>query len=197
LRIVDVSAVFDMARHAMYWPGDILDDNAVFIPPCFAALLRGTGMREPGKMRYFARALYSHCSRYITGMPRVRRPSVEHMQYIPVVPFDYFDALSTALQAPLGLECWLTNVIKGGSERPMTVRIKTRLPLCTGRRRRKFCSAAASQQVNDLAELAVRDALDAIGSLGPLPRMWCNVWSTGTRSLVIALNARQRSLSDE
>ena len=190
-RILDASAVYDMVRHAKYWPGS--DEHPVNIPAAFARAMRGVHLSSPEQMRYFARALYSHVSNYTTGMPKIRRPPTDHMEHIPIVPFAEFDALFRAtLEAP-GLYNWLVDVIQNGSERTLMSRAKGHIPCGTGRRKRKFCSTAATQLIQDTVTLSIEQALASIAALGPTPRMRCTVSSCSTRNLIIVLSARQHT----
>jgi len=193
-RILDASAVYDMARHAMYWNG--YDDHPVHIPDPFANLMRAVHLSSPEQMQYFARALCAHISNYTLDVPKIRQPPTEHMDCIPVVPFENFDALFRATMGPAGLYNWLVDVIQHGSERSMRTRAKARIPCGTGRRKRKFCSTAAAQMIQDSVMVSIEQALESIAALGPTPRMWCTVANSGTRNLIIVLSARQRSPCD-
>ena len=108
-RILDSAAAFDMAMHARHWTGTHLE--GLRIPDALRHHMNVIGITSLQQHQYMARALYSHCARYVTGMPRIREPPTDHMGTTAVVPPERFEALATAVMANdpcmrRTLECW-------------------------------------------------------------------------------------------
>ena len=78
LRILDVSAAFDMVQHAYYYNGTGNLYN-VRVPRSCVETLRDVGLHHSWQMKYFIQALYSHCSKYTIGMRNIAPPDTHHM----------------------------------------------------------------------------------------------------------------------
>jgi len=198
-RILNSSTVYSMAMHARHWCEDTL--NHVNIPDDMANHMRFLWINEPQQQQYFARALYSHCARYVTGMPRIRKPPTDHMGQTDVVPCAQFESLAAAVSAHSDgsrhtLLCWLTNVLVYGSSRPTVTTMKIKQTQHTGRRRHRRASHEPLD--TDAVQSVANKALDAISDHDRLlPRMRCVVTQTGHGKASIALYAHQRAPSDE
>jgi hypothetical protein len=200
-RILDAAAVYDMAMHAMHWQGG--DDlRPVNMLPGLTHMLRGIGMTHPRQRLYMARALYAHCSRYVTGVPRIVDPPTYHLDELPVVPLRHVQALATATLTPApaaNLTYWLENVLMHGILFPLHVRTKFRTGRASARRGRKHSPALENRAVAEKAQHLTDDALAAIVALAPehVPRLKCRVLSAGSGVLTLVLSAQPRAPSDE
>ena len=112
-RILDSSAAYDMAVHARHWQGGEM--RSVNIPGGLEHHIWQLDLHGE-QVQYFARALYSHCVRYVAGMPRIRAPPTDHMDCTSVVPAAQFESLASAISCRSDssrhmLQCWLENVL--------------------------------------------------------------------------------------
>lgn len=201
-RILDASAVYDMAIHAVHWRGSS-ELCPVNVPNELSNALCAIGMREQKQQMYMARALYAHCARYTTGIVRIQDPPLHHMQSIPLMPQDCSDALAHATKTPLPaltLLHWLTSVIKFGSTRPLTLRNRhmNRQGSC-GRRSRKHSPATESRAIADHVQHATDNALASITALAPdhVPHLSCHVCTVASGYVNLVLYAQPRALCDE
>lgn len=202
LRILDASAAYDMAVHAVHWRGDG-ELRPVLLPHTLSAALSAVGMRQHGQQMYMARALYAHCSRYTIGVARIQDPPLDHMECIPLMPQEHSDALAHATRTPLpasALMYWLDNVIRHGSTRPLTLRnrhMHCRAP--SGRRSRKHSSAMESRAIADQVQCATDHALANIAALAPehVPRLSCHVCMVASGCVNLVLYAQLRAPCDE
>lgn len=199
-RILDSAAAFDMAMHARHWTGTHLE--GLRIPDALRHHMNVIGITSLQQHQYMARALYSHCARYVTGMPRIREPPTDHMGTTAVVPPERFEALATAVMANdpcmrRTLECWLTNVLVHGSARPTAMHVRYSTPAKhSGRRRYRHSAQDAFDAEN--VQTSANEALAAISDYhSTLPRMRCMVSPAGPGKASIGLYVHLRALCDE
>lgn len=198
-RILDASAAYDMAMHAMHWTGGGL---SVHVQPGLAHMLRGIGLAQPQQQEYMARALYAHCSHYLTGIQRIIDPPMFHMRKWDVVPMQHVQTLAIATLTPVpakNIIYWLESVIQHGIMFPLHVRNKFRTGRASGRRGRKHSHATENRAVAEKAQHLTDEALAAIVALAPehVPRLKCRVVSVGSGVLILVLSAQPRAPSDE
>lgn len=201
-RILDASAAYDMAVHAVHWR-DSSELRPVRVPRELSAALCAIGMRQHGQQMYMARALYAHCSRYTIGVIRIQDPPLDHMESIPLLPREHSDALARATRTPLPasvLMYWLDRVIRYGSTRPLTLRNRHmhRQASC-GRRSRKHSPATESRAIADQVQHATEHALASIAALAPehVPRLSCHVCMVASGYVNLVLYAQPRAPCDE
>ena len=199
-RILDSAAAFDMAMHARYWTYPGLE--GLRIPAALANHLRLIDLSTVYQQQYMARALYSHCARYVTGMPRIRAPPVDHLGTTKVVPDEQFYALAAAAMAHDAsmrrtLQCWLTNVLVHGSARSTALQVRYSAPAVHSGRRRLRHSARDGFDAEKV-QAATNEALAAISRHHhTLPRMRCIVSPAGPGKVTIGLFAHPRAPCDE
>jgi len=201
-RILDSAAAWDIMYHARHWPEDrAYELGYVRVPPGLRNMLAHVGVIAAHQQHYAARALYRHCTQYVTGSGVVRAVPIDHMDSIPVVPDHLIRSICTLAHLRENyrlVKCWMENVIKHGSSRSTTL---SSAPLpgrqAAGRRRRRTCSLDTAVHP-EVVQAAVNKALAAISDIAPsqLPSMWCTVSPSSTARLTIALYARQRALCD-
>ena len=195
-RILDSAAAFDMAMHARHWAGTHLE--GLRIPLTLRRHMEAIEITSLQQQQYMARALYSHCARYITGMPRIRDPPTDHMGSMAVVPPDQFEALASAVMATNAsmcrtLQCWLTNVLVHGSTRATSLQVRYRSPTALSGRRR-FRQGTKDAFDSEKVQTAANDALGAISDHHhTLPRMRCVVNTVGPGKASIGLSVIPRA----
>lgn len=200
-RILDAAAAYDMAMHALHWPGG--DDlPPVYVPTRLTPLLRDIGLQHPWQHLYIVRALYAHCSRYVTALPRIVNPPTYHLDELPVVPLAHVQALATATLTPApaaNLTYWLESVLMHGLMNPLYVRTKFRTGRASARRGRKHSPELENRAVAEKAQHMTDGALAAIVALAPkhVPRLKCRVLTVGSGVLTLVLSAQPRAPSDE
>ena len=190
-----------MAMHAMHWQGGA-GLRQVNMPTRLTPLLRDIGLRHPWQHLYMVRAMYAHCSRYVTALPRICDPPTDHLDSIPVVPPAHVQALAdaTLTAAPAAnITHWLENVLMCGIMSPLHVRTKFRTGRASARRGRKHSPALENRAVAEKAQHLADEALAAIVALAPehVPRLKCRVLSVGSGVLTLVLSAQPRAPSDE
>lgn len=195
-RILDSAAAYDMAMHARHWTGTHL--QGLRIPVALCQHMAIIGIASPQQQQYMARALYSHCARYVTGMPRICEPPTDHLGTLAVVPPERFESLATAVMAHdqssrHTLECWLSNVLMHDSTRHTALHVRYRTPAHhSGRRRyrQRLLDSFDAEKVQSDAN----DALAAISSYhSTLPRMRCIVSPAGPGKASIGLYVHPRA----
>ena len=195
-RILDSAAAFDMAMHARHWTGTHLE--GLHIPNALRDHMNIIGITSLQQHQYMARALYSHCAQYVTGMPRIRAPPTDHVGTTAVVPPERFQALAKAVMANNScmrrtLECWLANVLVHGSTRPTAVQVRFNTP-ATQSGRRRYRQRSQDGFDADKVQTDANDALAAISSYhSTLPCMRCIVSPAGPGKASIALYVHQRA----
>lgn len=202
LRILDVSAVYDMAVHAMHWPGSG-ELRPVRVPRQLLDALSGIGMHQHRQKMYMARALYAHCSQYTIGVARIQDPPRDHMDAIPLMPYESFTALAHATRTPLpaiALVHWLNRVIRHGSTHPLQLRNRhTHCQAPCGRRGRKYSPAIERRVIADEVQCATDHALAGITALAPqyVPRLSCHVYMVALGFVNLVLYAQPLAPCDE
>lgn len=192
--VFDVAAAFDMAQHARYF-NNATPLQCQNVPPSLRRLLSAIGLKRTTQARYFVQALYSHCARYTVGLARVPAPSRLHMQNIPVVPYDLFQALNEELYYPKGLYLWLENAVAHRSERKFMVCVPIKqCSKTSGRRSRKYQKLELITAANDVTHRNIAHILEAMQQLSPqhAPVLLCSVSCAGTQNLSVVLEARQQ-----
>ena len=199
-RILDISAAFDMAMHARHWHGELYP--SVNIPRGLRWHMAAVQVHTASQQQYLARALYSHCARYTTGVAVIKCPPTDHMGDTSVVPSEQFESLSSAAHASTEklrrrLYAWLCNVLQHGSTRSTTMCVPYRSTESrSGRRRHR--QASKEHLTLDHMQAAVNSALQCISSHHhSLPIMWCTVNAAAGTKASIALYAHRRALCDE
>ena len=191
--IVDAAAAYDIAWHAFYYDGSY-PQAMVHIPHHLSMCLSSIKLNAVKQQQYFARALYSECSRYTIGVPKVKPPPVLHMSFIPAVPRELLLQLKKTLMYPKGLHLWLYDVILHASERHFKCYQKA-LPNSqsySGRRKRKHCAAHGSETHENVYQ-AVHAVLEQIHNLSPryAPSFSCVVQSEQASVISVTLSACQ------
>lgn len=197
-RILDATAAYDMAVHAMYWNGGS-ELRPVRVPYELTRHLYGLGLTRHVQQVYMARALYAHCARYTTGVPRICDPPTGHMDRIPLMPLEQFRALAKAmfLEMPaLRLDHWLDNTIRLGSTRALTLRSQHGFKRAhSGRRGRKHSHDQQSRVIEAETLQSTEAALASIMALAPddVPCLTCSVRQVTSKHITIALYVQQRA----
>ena len=195
-RIVDSAAAYDMAMHARHWAGTHI--GGLRIPDVLRRHMRCVGLKSLAQQQYMARALYSHCARYVTGMPRIRPPPTDHIKQTEVVPREVFQALMSALHAEdklarRTLQCWLTNVLVYGSKRSTTLNVRYGVAAANSGRRRYRQSVSDVLDV-DKMQAAANATLASISRYHhTLPQLRCIISLSGPGKVSIGLYAHLRA----
>ena len=200
-RILHVTEAYDMAMHAVHWQGGS-ELRPVNVPHGLAHMMRGIGLALARQRVYMARALYAHCSRYVTGVPRICDPPRGHLGDLPVIPLPHLQKLAAATLTPApahNLSHWLERVLQHGIMQPLHVRSKFKSGRASRRRGRKHSPQQQNRAVADLAQYLTDTALADIMALAPahVPRLWCHIVAVGGGTLTLALSAQPLALCDE
>lgn len=200
-KILDQSAVFDMAVHALHWQGGS-DLRPVHVTSHMKHMMRAIDVLGPDQQVYMARALYSHCSRYMIGVPRIADPPTYHIDLLPIIPLACLERLAKATMTPYPAEritMWLERVLKYGYDKPLQLQNKYRSRRSSGRRGRKHSCAQEQKAIADNLLLMCDDALCSIKQLAPMyvPDIQCTILNVGSGTVTLALSVQQRAPSDE
>ena len=194
-RILDPSAAFDMALHAFCCP---VEDS--LLPVRYTDQMRQMmchiDLSLSHQQAYMARALYAHCARYVVGVPRIRNPSVSHIDYLPIVPSHNLEALAQATMTPwpaTRLTKWLSRVIRQKYIRPLQLQNKYRSSRTSGRRGRKHSCASEHKQLSEKIHHQAEEAFYSIQKLAPavVPKMRCTVGNITADTVTLALSVQQ------
>ena len=195
-RILDVSAAFDMAVHALYWRATE-PLKLVRITKHMQSMMRCIDVCEPHQQMYMARALYAHCSQYVTGVPRITNPPTYHVDDLPIIPYDNLVQLAQATLTPMPALCiseWLDRTLRYGACSSLTLRSRFRTSRLCGRRGRKHAVAVECKAMIERTQHACDNALATLASLAPdhVPTITCTVSATAATALIIVLSVQQR-----
>ena len=201
-KILDSSAVYDMAIHAVHWPAS---DNSVHVrvPLELEKALRAIDIVLPAQQMYMARALYAHCGKYTAGMLQIKDPPVNHMQHIALMPVAYTIALANAtftLLPSTQLTYWLEQTLRYGRTCTLCLRNKVQKHYARpGRRRKKYSPAAEARCIADHVQHDADTALADIHALAPahVPLLGCTVTHTTTSYVSLVLFVKRPVLCDE
>ena len=200
-RILDASAVFDMAVHALHWPA-AEPLNPVNMTPHMRLMMRRIDVKEPHQQVYMARALYAHCSQYVTGVPRICNPPTHHIDDLSIVPHDNLVLLAQATLTPMPATCisdWLVRTLRYGARSPLILRSRFRTTRSCGRRGRKHVVSLECKAMIEKVQHATDHAIVALTALAPqhVPQIACTVSAAAVTVLTIALSVPQRTPCDE
>lgn len=192
-RILDTCQAYDMAVYAAHWPCD-KDIQQVNVPLGLVQHINALGLQHPRQVVYMARALYSHCSRYVTNVPRVCCPPTTHIDDLDAVPLLHVLALARATLTPLpasGLHAWLTDTIMHGFRHVHRVHSTYRSSKPPGRKGRKHSASTEARDVADKLLIGVNQAFAGIVALSPrfAPRFSCYVASVAPGHITLVLSA--------
>ena len=192
-RVLDPSQAYDMALHAAHWSPD-KHVQRVHIPAGLVRHITALDVHCPSQVVYMARALYSHCSRYVTGVPRVCCPPTAHLDHVEALPPHHVLALVRATLTPLpaeGLYAWLSCVIMYGSRRVHRLCNRYRSRKSSGRKGRKHSVSVEAREIADRVVAGTNQAFDAIVALSPrfAPRFCCHVVSVASGRINLVLSA--------
>ena len=172
------------------------------MPPALVRHIKSLGMQYVQQVVYMARALYSHCSLRVTGVPRVCCPPTDHIDRIQAVPLKYVFSLARATLTPLpaaGLHAWLTSVVMYGSRRVYCTH--NVYPSCktSGRKGRRHSVSTEARVVADKALTEVSQVFAGIMQLSPrfAPRFSCYVASIASGRISLVLSAVPPAPFDE
>lgn len=182
-QILDAAAAYDMVRHARYFANDELQRYQFRISTALATHLKAVELKHPRQVQYFCYALYSHCAKYTVGMAPISAPPTNHMDVVPIIPDNLFERLNAELRYPVGLYCWLENVILLGKQKPFITQVrakKSHMP--SGRRQRKYAKEEHCLASQDQLVCNVTSMLEEIYALSPtcIPKMQCVVQSAAS-----------------
>lgn len=199
-RILDASAAYDIAVHALHWQSEH-EQRHVNLTPHMVRMMNAIGVRAAHQQQYMARALYAHCSRYITGMPRISDPPTDHIDCLPVVPSECLEELARATLTPwpaLSIESWLERVLQQNKYKSLQLCNSFRSTRSSGRRGRKHSCAAEHKAIADRAQQMTDEALRRLTALAPLhvPLLRCHVVSVASGKINLVLSAQPRALCD-
>jgi hypothetical protein len=200
-RVLDPSQVHDMAQHAAHWSPD-MHVQRVHVPPCLARHIAALDLQYSSQVVYMARALYSHCSRYVTGVPLVCCPPTTHLDHVEAVPQQHVRELAHATLTPLpaeGLHAWLSCAVMHGSRRVHRLSNRHRSRKSSGRKGRKHSASAEAREIADKVLAATNQAFDDIVALSPrcAPRFCCHVVGVGSGRISLVLSAVPHAPCDE
>lgn len=200
-KILDASAAYDMAVHALHWQGGE-DLRPVRLTKHMSKMMRAVGVCAPSQQMYMARALYAHCTRYVTGMPAVRNPPTNHLDFLPVVPHENLLRLASATLTPMpadSISAWLERAIVHHDCRPTKITNVYRSKRTSGRRARKHSAVAEHSAVRESTQAMADEALAAIMDLSPrhVPSLTCQVTGVSTGRVSLVLCAQQHAPCDE
>jgi len=192
-RILDTCQAYDMAVHAAHWPCD-KDIQQVNIPPKLVQHINALGLQHSRQVVYMARALYSHCSRYVTNMPLVCCPPTAHIDELDAIPRLHLLALARATLTPFPakrLHTWLAAAIMYGCRHVHRVHSTYRSDKPPGRKGRKHSASAEARDVAEKAVAGVNQAFAGIVALSPrfAPRFGCHVTSVAPGHITLVLSA--------
>lgn len=181
-QILDASAAYDMVQHARYFGNDRLRYQ-FRINASLATHLKAVELNRPGQVQYFCYALYSHCAKYTAGMAPIALPPTTHMDVVPIIPNNLFERLNAELRYPVGLYCWIENVILFGKQKPFLTQVRAKKSHApSGRRQRKYAAEENYLASQEQLVCNVTSMLEEIYALSPtcIPKMQCVVQSTAS-----------------
>ena len=187
--IVDVSAAYDMVRHARYC-GSYDLFQACRVPNALMPFLQAVQLYSATQMQYFVHALYCHCQKYTTAMKYAAPPSTIHMEMVPIVPYDLLRQLDAILQQPVGFVNWLENSILHNSKRPFTTVCKLKIHHgLSGRRQRKLTSSDDTSHAQELMNQKLSLACSKMHDLSPLfmPVFVCTVSTHSAKNVKVTI----------
>ena len=199
-RILDAAAAYDMAVHALHWPGGA-DLTPVRLTTHMARMMQSIGVVQHAQQVYMARALYAHCARYVTGVPRICDPPTYHVDNLPTVPYENICSLAHATLTPLpapSISAWLDRTLRGNVYTPLRLSNAFRSTRTSGRRGRKHSCALEHKAVAEQAQQLTDDALRELTALAPLhvPVLACQVIAVAAGKLTLVLTAQPRPPCD-
>lgn len=200
-RILDPCQAYDMAVHAVHWPcGEYL--QSVNVPPMLVQHIKAIGLRYMHQVVYMARAMYSHCSRYVAGVPRVCCPPTGHLDHLEAVPLHCIVALARATLTPLpaeGLHAWLAGTVIYGCRRVYRINNVYRSRKRSGRKGRKHLASAEANEAAEKVMANVNQAFAGIVELSPrfAPLFSCYVACVAPGHISLVLSAVPRAPFDE
>ena len=188
-KIVDVSAAYDMVRHARYCDSYELF-QACRVPAALMPFLQAVQLHSATQMQYFVHALYCHCQKYTTAMKYVAPPITEHMEVIPIIPHELLTQLQAVLQYPVGLVNWLENTILHDSKRPFVTLCKLKVSHgLSGRRQRKVASSDDVAYAQELISQKLSLVCSKIRDLSPsfMPVFACVVFAHSAKNAKVTI----------